>query len=146
VKFTLPTVLPRAAPVIAACAVLTACTVSNIPDVTASEVVGTWDDPPGTGGSIIFHADGRFNAVAVDVSSLAGGAPQECQSVTGTGRWAFPDSELSSIEVSLVFDNAPCDSTLITTGGSSSSSVELCPGGIGKWAFRCGGFVLTKVS
>lgn len=150
-KFALLAVLPRAVPVITACAVLAACGVSVSPSLTLSEVVGTWENPVGVGGSIIFHADGRFNAVAVDLSDF-GGSPQECRSVTGTGKWYFPDSQdsspapLYSAEVSLVFDNWNCNTTLITTGDSSSSSLEMCPEGYGKLRFSCNGLVVTKVS
>ena len=150
-NFALLTVLPRAVPVIAACAVLAACTVSVNPPLTLSEVVGTWENPVGVGGSITFRPDGHFNAVAVDLSDFGRSLP-ECQSVTDTGKWYFPNSQdssppsLHSAEVSLVFDNWNCNTTLITTGDSSSSSLEMCPEGSGKLRSRCIGLVVTKVS
>jgi hypothetical protein len=147
-------VLARAVPVIAVCAALAACglTLVGHPVMTLSDVVGTWENPSSTGGGkIIFHADGRFNAIAVNLSDFAG-SPQECQSVTGTGKWSFPDSQdaspppLYDDEVSLVFDTQPCNITLVTTSDTSSSPLQMCPKLETGNSLTCNGLEMTKIS
>jgi hypothetical protein len=140
VKFALLKVLPRAVPVIAACAVLAACDVQVPPDLTPSGIAGTWEGPVGVKGSITFRPDGRFNAVAVDLAN--GLSSPGCQSVTDTGRWSLLDWR----EVSIEFDHRACGVTLVTTADSYSSSPAICPEGYGKFHYLCNGYEVSKVS
>jgi hypothetical protein len=62
------------------------------PDITVSQLAGTWTSPEGSG-AITFHADHSFAATRLDLNGLFGQTCQPAASASGTWEFLSPDGD-----------------------------------------------------
>jgi hypothetical protein len=110
----------------AGCAVAEGAFAPAQPDITVSQLAGTWLSPEGSGG-FTFYANHTYAATRVDLSGLFGVKCQPAASASGTWGFESPDGDAMSTDLTAYSSG---NVVFLTVTSPTSAPISTCTGSL----------------